>query len=495
MPIIHELAAEPRSQKYLLDIFENAKLGTRDEFNVIFDKVTTPLDDNPTLYTLRKLPWRELNIWKYEYANEEDRVRARDRAIEVYDRMQLGRQEPEWERLLPMKDRGKGICLSKLQKKLAQNAADAATAKAAPKPHRSRSRSPAPGSPRDADRTLKKPGGESMARSTSQPIGNKSKKPSERDAQTKRLLGKTTKPAAQRATTPKVSTPKVSPAKAAINGSGGKKDGRILSKEFITESDEDSDDEDTPLAVKPVAKPTVAERPKAFTPLAHATPPSQKPKPAALPAPAKSDASTQPPRKRARDDDDGDSSSETPLSKRVKQKEQKPTDRKLTEQSAKAANHSAGPKKHRSSDSSQSSRSVSSSNNSLPKAKNTSPAKSSPLASSPPTNASDFDSAQESIIAKSSSKSLKRKADESASKTPRDGELSNGVKRQRASSVSDKVLQRAKQYHAYYPTYKQLHNKVAALTNPPAADLERLMDMHERLQEMKAEIYREVAPV
>ncbi|KAK0110163.1 hypothetical protein ONS95_002814 [Cadophora gregata] len=58
--------------------------------------------------------WKELDVWEYDYDWYEDCQQAIDNAVTMYDFMELGSSEPEWERLLSPDQRGKGICLSEL---------------------------------------------------------------------------------------------------------------------------------------------------------------------------------------------------------------------------------------------------------------------------------------------------------------------------------------------------------------------------------------------
>lgn len=46
-------------------------------------------------------------------------------------------------------------------------------------------------------------------------------------------------------------------------------------------------------------------------------------------------------------------------------------------------------------------------------------------------------------------------------------------------------------FKRYYAKYRALHDTLAKQTNPPAADLERLMKQHARLERMKKEIWDE----
>ncbi len=83
------------------------------------DKVAD-LDKDSQNYVLKRNYWRELDVWIHEYASDEERQQAIDNAIKQYDKMRLTSSEPEWQKLLPREERGKGKCLSKLQRNLVQ---------------------------------------------------------------------------------------------------------------------------------------------------------------------------------------------------------------------------------------------------------------------------------------------------------------------------------------------------------------------------------------
>lgn len=467
-PIIHELAVKERTFEDLVSEWDE---GTEQEFQTALEKVAS-FDDDLQKWSMNKLYWKELDVFKYPYKKDDDRQRAIDNAIRQYDRMRLGVSDPLWQKLLPRSERGKGICLSKLQATIAKGPQPPTPKINLHKADGSSTNASGDSEKDDSGQGRKTKGGESMSRSSSQ---TKAKKMTDSQAQAKRLLSTSKKPAPAKASprdSPKASPTKTTKAPAA-------KGGRVLSKEFI--SDSDSESEEAPLAKtvlkpkpKPAPKPVAerpAEKPKAVEKARVASAP--KPKPAAKPAPhvketinAQIVARSTKPLKRSREDDDDDdsSSSGTPLSKRFKPKEQ-------------AAKISGSVTKHHASDLSQNGRGTSS-GASMAKSKNTSPVKSSPLASSPPTNASDLDPADErdTIVAR------KRKADDSCDSIE---------KRQR---LSPKVLQKAHRFKKFYASYEALHKEIVGLEHPPAAKVTDLLDMRERLRLLKSEIYEEIPP-
>ncbi|KAK1755003.1 hypothetical protein QBC47DRAFT_301341 [Echria macrotheca] len=508
-PIIHELAVQDHTFNGL---WSNYKEGTESEFSTALKKVAD-FDSDIQKWTLNRMYWKELDVFQYPYAREEDRQKAIDNAIKQYDRMRLGASDPLWQKLLPKAERNKGICLSKLQAMIANKAS------APPKASTQKSESPSIGDSEKDDSASsgakKGKGGEPMSRSGSQTSKTSKKKPSASEAQAKRMLSNNKKTTAATAAKP---TPKTLPTKTTTAPKAtGAKNGRVLSKEFITDSDSEDDDE-VPLsnsmpktkpvsstanasAPKPVERPAekakVAERPKVLAA------PKRKPAPAAKPPTKEMDtirAQAAPnrakaPVKRQRDPyDDDSSSSGTPLSKRLKP-------------NAKTAPASSF-KEMAASDASLHSRSTAS-GNSVTKNKDVSPPKSSPLAASPPTNASDLDEDRsapaaeapnsregewDSIVSRagSSTSTGSSVVGDSSKKRPLDDSApTSKAKRQR---LGTDVLNMANRFKEFYVNYEKAHREIRDLRNPPKEKVELLLEMHNRLVEMKAHIYQ-AAPV
>lgn len=448
--IIHELAAQEQTYEYL----ESKWTGSPEEFKPTLRKVAD-FNEEKQRWIMSKPFWKELDVWNYEYESQEVRQQAIDNAVRQYDKMRMSTTQPQWEKLLPKEERGKGKCLSKLQANLTRGPSAAVQLAPQIKVQKAEDGATDPG--KDDDSKAVK-----MARSASNPLPAK-KKMSDREAQQKRLLSRKT------GTTAK----STSPTKAKAQGS--KPNGtKVLSQEYVVDSDSDS--EDQALAVKPKPARNVNGTAPASTghvvaaksgATAAAKPKAAKPKQPAKPAQTAQSTSA----KRRREEDDGDSSSSgTPLSKRLKQKPVKP---KVTAPPVAV--------KHRQSDASQNSRG--SSTGASYKSKNTSPAKSSPLASSPPTNASDLDQPEDTIAARPIV-SRKRPAE-------REVERARAKKAQRTAEVPAEVFQKARRFKVFYQKYEDLHWEISALENPPQSKVADLLDMRERLQSMKSEIYRE----
>ena len=512
-PIIHELAVRDLSFDELLKKYDG---GTDDEFSTALNKVAD-FEEGSQKWALKRAYWKELDVQEYDYDSPEDRQKAIDNAVRQYDRMRIGVLDPLWQKLLPKVERNKGTCLSKVQAAIANKGS-------IPKINVSKTdASSVSGADSEKDDSTssgakKGKGGEAMSRSGSQTL---KKKPSASEAQAKRILSNSKKPAAATAK----ASPKVSPTKAAGAAKATPGAKMVKSKEFI--SDSDSDDDEVPLSsslskpksvTAPAPKPAerVIEKPRVTERVRE--PQAQKAKStlAARPAPKEKDTiraqapatkSVKAPAKRPREPEEDDSSSSgAPL---------------LTKRIKSGAKAQAAPvssiKQRAASDASQNSRATSS-GNSLAKSKNTSPVKSSPLASSPPTNASelehdrlatardnargrdrdrDFDRDRDTIVSRagsSTSSSVEGGFGSSSGsgtgkKRPADDSSPEGkVKRQR---LSDEVLNKANKFKQFYSRYEALHREIKALEDPSAERVAHLVEMHARLLEMKTEIYKE----
>lgn len=514
-PIIHELAVRDLSFD---ELFKKYDGGTDEEFSAALKKVAD-FEEGSQKWALKRGYWKELDVQEYDYNSPEDRQKAIDNAVRQYDRMRIGVLDPLWQKLLPKAERNKGTCLSKVQAAIANKGS-------IPKINVSKTdASSVSGADSEKDDSTssgakKGKGGEAMSRSGSQTL---KKKPSASEAQAKRILSNSKKPAAATAR----ASPKVSPTKAAgsAKASNAAKNSRVKSKEFI--SDSDSDDDSVPLssslpkpksvtaptpkpAERVVEKPRVTERVK--EPLVQKTKSTLATRPApkekdTIRAQAPAAKSVKAPAKRPREPEEDDSSSSGAplLSKRIKS----------------GAKAQAAPvtsiKQRAPSDASLNSRATSS-GNSLAKSKNNSPVKSSPLASSPPTNASelehdrsatardhvrgrdrdrDFDRDRDTIVSRAGSSTSSSvgggfgssSGSGTGKKRPADDSSPEGkVKRQR---LSDEVLNKANKFKQFYSRYEALHREIKALEDPSAERVAHLVEMHARLLEMKTEIYKE----
>jgi RNA polymerase II elongation factor ELL len=231
--------------------------------------------------------------------------------------------------------------------------------------------------------------------------------------------------------------PKAKPAPSKKEKSAQKESTKFLSSQFVGDSDEEDD-------YMPVPKTDAKAKPSTST-------------------------------KRSREEDAETSDSGIPLGKKVKK----------------------DTSNHRISDASQSSRTTTTTtySSSSSKTKGNSPQKSSPLASSPPTNASEFENSSGHT---SSSASPAPHSSIKVSRSPihKRHQKSSSVASSASSTTSNRslkpeVIDLARRYRSFYPKYEALHKEVASLGMGGRRDSEKeqkLLDMHERLSLMKKDI-------
>ncbi|TVY90779.1 hypothetical protein LAWI1_G002352, partial [Lachnellula willkommii] len=410
-PLIHLLALGPTLERDLRDMLPD--IGSND-FKQTLQRVGD-LNETSGKHELRKQYWKELDVWSFTFPSQEDRQLAIDNA---------------WDRLLPKSERGTGKSLSKLQAQIARGDLQRPPKIKVPKED---------GSGRDTsgpedegsikDKKVSKAKGDST-RSVSQPPTTKTKKVGEKETQAKKLLKNASKPTLK---------PVPKPTAAAKNQKVPKTGAKVLSSEFVEDSDEEDD---------------FSQR---------TSKPPKLPKPVAAP-------------KRPREEDVESSDSSIPLSKKAKK-------------------DTVASTIHRISDASQSSRTTNTStqSSSSTKTKDTSPQKSSPLASSPPTNASDVDNSSGDRTSSSSASPANHLSSKN-SRSPihkrhhKSSSVASSVSSTSSRYLKPEVMDLARRYRTYYPRYEALHRELAAMKSRDFEKEVALLDMHERLAQMKREI-------
>ena len=523
--LIHLLAVRPVSERFIC----NTLKCTAEEIKGLLHTYgrESPIDKEKLMLSDRG--YQILDVWKFPYHSQDDRQVAIDRAIKAFDRRRLSREENAWQLLLPKKDRGKGIILSLLN--LHGHTTDQIV-----------------GTPRisvqDTDDT--RMGGDAtgtdgagtdsdnrkgrLAPDNSQPIARsrsqdsiKKQRVSEKEAQSRRLLSKNPKKASQSIITKRNKATTIKEAKTTSTTDAT----RVKSAEFVRDSDEDAEMEDvinvestkvnsrhvttgsksgSSKTEKETALPKVATKTERVDPkraIAHKTLPQQIVTPASRVDPDKKPAFS--------------NSSGSGSVNRLSDTNQASTDMRRT------ISH---------------------------KRTTSSPIKPSPLGSSPPANASDFDNEKARSQGSSSSASplvkiyrgtetlktngvarpvnkasdirpergdsdrgLKRKANDLDSDihSHGDAKVANGVeppaKRQQtypdspptsdsssgaSPGISSSIIPMAQEFKIFYQTYQTAHREIAEMVEPPQDKLEKVLRMHNRLVEMKAEITKAV---
>ena len=547
IPLIHFLAARPASAKLLAQ-----HLGCKqDDVLEVLSKVGKPFRLDPSKFDLVDKVFKELDVWNFNYPDQEDRDLAIGRARSAFDRMRVSTQEKIWDQLLPKNERGQGKILSQL------NLHKGPIQKpATPKIHIQHSSNESKaqkvaGEESDQKDRLAPSDAEPMARSKSHgPI--KRTKVSEKEAQSKRLLSSGPKKVTSN-TKPKEAHP-------AVKKGGPPKKPAPKSSEFVNDSDEEDGLADvatnpsrphtpqndkianntTKTTKKSVSGPSAAPGPKANgvvkeVKATELLKPSLQAKTSNAKTPHSSRGNTESKAKPGVAKDGKDAK----IEKKV------PVPVKSSEKRTLGSGASSPIVKNRMSDSSPSSSAM---KKSLSRQRTTSsPHKPSPLGSSPPTNASDLDNPGRTPNSSSSSLStqgyksnatpngvglginghtrnssdhvLKRKAcDLDADIHDHGGPVTNGVingyvngytngntgpvKRQKMSDQSpnsdssdellarDVTLRKAQDFKKYYANYEKQYREISQMAEAPKERVDELMKMHRRLAELKDQITR-----
>jgi len=500
-PLIHFLAARPASDKVLAQHL----CCKHDDVLEVLQKVGKPYRLDATKWDLTDKTFKELDVWWFPYPNQEDRELAIGRARSAFDRMRISTQEKLWDKLLPEHERGKGKILSQLN--LHKGPIQQVTTPKIQVQHTANEEAKAQqsaGDESDQKDRLAPSNAEPMLRSKSHG-STKRTKVSEKEAQSKRLLSKGPKKV-----TP---DPKVKETHPAAKKGGPLKKDVPKSSEFVNDSDEEDGLEDAVAhSLTPQETTSKMSKPSSVK--------ETKSKPSTT-SHSGSQSKTKP------------TTAGKPNGKEVKTDKQKPLLPSKVAEKVSSSGASTPAQRNRLTDPSQGSTAM---KKTLSRQRTTSsPHKPSPLGSSPPTNASDFEN-----TARSSNSSTpvvtqarktngttngvglgidgygrnKRKADDIDTNLHHHGSsLTNGnsnghingnanlAKRQKTSEVespsSDSgespvahnlVLDRAKDFKKYYANYKRQYNEVAQMKEAPQEKVDALMKMHHRLAELKSQI-------
>jgi RNA polymerase II elongation factor ELL len=110
IPLIHLLAVRPLTSKIIAQNLH----ATKADVDKLLEKVAKDCRESVGKKELKEKSYKELDIWKFPYPSQNERQAAVDRAILAFDRLRVGRSDNLWQLLLPEDRRGKGECLSKL---------------------------------------------------------------------------------------------------------------------------------------------------------------------------------------------------------------------------------------------------------------------------------------------------------------------------------------------------------------------------------------------
>ncbi|KAJ5164537.1 uncharacterized protein N7500_006367 [Penicillium coprophilum] len=497
IPFIHLLAVRAVSAKFLA----RQTRSTVEDCIALGEKFGVVNRINPEKYNLKDKVYKDLDLFGFNYT-EEDRKEAIENSISAFDRMRISRSDKLWQTLLPKAERGKGKCLSRLNLRTG--------------PPQKPTGSLAKGSGEDSgkdnetDRATKGSAPATKTTSASQKARDKevTKRPTKTKNTNSTLTGRVTKKTGGKA-----------PAKV---------DSKIKSAEFVHSSD---DDDDTDMPDIPPATPTPAPvptpAPKQQAKEHKRTPSNSKPPAPKIKAPAKpritettsvpsapapkakpetSKPKLEPPKLEPPKPVTKVTASKRPPS-RLSTSPQKPSPLG----SSPPANVSDTTSSNRSRSDSQNQSSGSSSSSPLisqlaktTKVGRVAPAAAKTVKTTPQANAT-------TKATPATNNPLKRKAEPDQLSVPRAGRPSGNLeaKRRRAVSSSSggstgsasppmsyeilrqQLREKSQKFKNFYTKYRNLHDSLAALPNPPQVDLDKLQKQHTHLQRMKKEIWEE----
>ena len=542
-PLIHLLAIRPLSTKYLTQHIKCSE----DDIREVLQKVGKESRLDSSKWDLNDRYFKELDIWKFKYSDQHDRELAIERAVFAFDRMRISQEDPKWQILYPPHERGKGKTLSHLNHLHKGPIQHSNTPRIhVQHPEDASSDSQPKESEKSEGGRLTPSASEPKARSKPQDLLKKMGGAT-KETKIKRLQSNGPKKA-KAATSPKQAHPAVK--------KGGKKVNAPLSEEFVHDSDEEDGLEETLAPSTPSMLPTTVPK----VPLAtkstqpglkkHVTPDAKKPSKTSSTSSSKvKETDLVRPKKVVTANSPASKAKKGPI-------EKSPKVNGVKKEESKDMLHTeirAGPKKVPSSPAYTpgTKQRLSEAQKSNTRQRTlSSPLKPSPLGSSPPTNASEFEQygpSSPSITPPSSKKSntpgdsghingrtrniyeaasstngyrpitssssssdtpLKRKANDLDSDIHNHSNtLTNGYakssKRHRPSteptppesdssgsplSEHELAIQEAQRFKTLHAKYAKAYQEVAQHPNPPAERIHKVKRMHQRLAEMKRSI-------
>ncbi|KAL4872928.1 hypothetical protein BDV12DRAFT_161004 [Aspergillus spectabilis] len=477
VPFIHLLAIRAVSTKFLA----RQTRSSIEDCTELAQKYGVENRINPEKFDLRDKVYRELDVWKFPYPSQEDRQEAIENAVSAFDRMRISRSDKLWQSLLSKEERGKGKCLSRLDLRTGP-------VKKAVTPRIQISDETGKDGYTTSQETDKSAASGLSSSKPSEPktsAMNTQKKRSDKDSSTKR-------PTAKAKTTPN-STLTGRVTKKSDKKAPSKLEGKFKSAEYVHDSDEDDTDlQDVSSSEKPQPQ---------------RTQPKPKPKPSESRAPKES---TRVPTPKVDQIDAPQPRADFTKNKPAAAK-RPPSSLPPSQKSPQKASFSASSPSAKATD--LHSRSRSSSQNNL-----SSSSSSSPLItqfSRPRINA-ERPPAKQALKPHGVTRTLettnplKRKAELEQPTMQNASRLHNDLdhKRRRAISTSSgstgsaspplsreilrqQLQEKSQKFKQFYAKYRSLHDAMAAHSDPPRADLEKLQKQHIRIQRMKKEIWDE----
>ncbi|BCS20626.1 uncharacterized protein APUU_21058A [Aspergillus puulaauensis] len=483
VPFIHLLAIRAVSTKFIA----RQTRASIEDCVALAQKYGIENRINPEKFDLRDKVYRELDVWKFPYPSQEDRHEAIENAISAFDRMRLSRSDKLWQSLLPKEERGKGKCLSRLDLRTGP-------IKKAVTPRIQISDEAGKEGDTTSQETDKSTGSGFNSSNTAPKSGmNTQKKRNDKDPAAKRPAAKG-KTAANSTLTGRVTkkSDKKTPAKLET---------KFKSAEYVHDSDEDDTDlPDDPSSSEKSQTQQTLPKPKPTPKPAESKTPRE---PSHVATPKTDQVDARPSKA------DPSSSSKNPATKRPPSS-LPPNQKSLQKppQKAPAPARSPVPKAtdppNRSRSSSQNNSSSSSSSSPLITQLSRPRINTERSAAKQPAKPNGATKAVETT------NSLKRKAEIERPSIHNAGRLHGDIdhKRRRGVSTSSgstgsaspplsrellmqQLREKSQKFKRFYAKYRSLHDAMAAHSDPPRAELEKLQKQHTRLQLMKEEIWDE----
>jgi RNA polymerase II elongation factor ELL len=110
IPLLHILAVRPLTPALASKMLRAPVI----DCEKLMHKHARDTRDSNGFKELKEKSYRELDVWKFPYKTQDDRQKAIDHAVQAFDRMRIEKKDHAWQLLLPEEERGKGKVLSKL---------------------------------------------------------------------------------------------------------------------------------------------------------------------------------------------------------------------------------------------------------------------------------------------------------------------------------------------------------------------------------------------
>ncbi|CAG8200578.1 unnamed protein product [Penicillium olsonii] len=485
VPFIHLLAVRAVSVKFLARMTRS----TPEDCAILAEKYGVQNRIMTDKYDLKDKVYKDLDLWGFKYIPD-DQKSAIENSISAFDRMRVSKSDPIWQTLLPKVQRGKGICLSRL------NLRTAPPPKPAPKPKAG-----------GADDSGKDDGDRAPAKtssSASKSTSNLQKaRSSDKDLTKAKAKPKTTNSTLTGRVTKKAATK--APAKSEGNS-------KIKSAEYVHDSDEDDDVDMLEAPAHPAPAPKQSEHKRVPS---NVKAPAPKIKAPAKPRPTEAQsAPAKAPVKASKSETAKPKLEPTKPTGKVTASKRPPSRPSTSPQkpsplgSSPPANASDPTGRNRSDSQNQSSGSSSSSPLMSQHAKTSKAGPAAATAKLPAAKAT----AQTNGVTKTATNPLKRKAEPDRLSVPQAGRPTGNLEAKRRRAVStassggstgsasppmshqimwQKLQEKSRKFKKFYSKYRALHSSLAEKAEPSHEELARLQGQHDHLEEMKKEIWDE----